>query len=270
MGNIEILMSTVGIKNKQEFEEKIRQANISTNLLIVNQIDKKEEIINYKKENYSIYSFCEKGVSKSRNRLLEIANGDICIFADDDIVYNNDYEKIIKDAYRKHKDADGIIFFVENINKKREKNKKIGNKRIEKLDVMKTRIYELSIRKETIEKIIKMGIKFDENFGPGGIFYKGEDTIFINRLLENKFKIYSVNKKIAYINHRNSSWFKGFNSRYLYDQGAIFYKLFPKFYKIIIIQYLIRKYNLYKKNLTIVEGYNIMIEGANACKSILV
>ena len=35
---------------------------------------------------------------------------------------------------------------------------------------------------------------------------------------------------------------------FLKKQGAVFYRLMPKHYKILIIQYAIRKYKLYKKN----------------------
>ena len=39
-----------------------------------------------------MYSYKEKGASKSRNRLLELSKGEINIFADDDIKYVDGYE----------------------------------------------------------------------------------------------------------------------------------------------------------------------------------
>ena len=187
MKNIEVLMSTMNIKSKDEFEEKINKANITTNILIVNQVEKEEDKINITKGNKKIYSYVETGVSNSRNKLLKKATGDICIFADDDMVYSKSYEDIINEEYSKNKKADGILFYVENKNKNREKNKKIGNKKLKSFDVMRARIYGLSLKKETLEKINRLNIKFDENFGPGGKYLKGEETIFMKELLEKRF-----------------------------------------------------------------------------------
>lgn len=97
-------------------------------------------------------------------------------------------------------------------------------------------------------------------------FLKGEETIFMKDLLDNGFNIYSVDKQIGYVHDEESNWFTGFDDKYLYDQGAIFYKMFPKEYKLLIIQYLIRKHSLYKTNLNIVQAYKQMINGAKEVK----
>ena len=186
MKNIEVLMSTMNIKSKEEFEEKIRKANIVTNILIINQVDKKEDEINIKNENQKIYSFVEKGASNSRNKLLKKATGDICIFADDDMIYFKDYDKIIEKEFLKNKKADGIVFFVENKNKNREENKKIGNRKLTSFDVMRARIYGLALTRECIEKIRKENIRFNNSFGPGARYLKGEETIFMRELVKKR------------------------------------------------------------------------------------
>ena len=269
MKKIEVLMSVMNLKNKEDFFEKIKEAKIKGNVLMINQVKENTSIFSVINENKKIYSYNEIGVSKSRNRLLDMAKGDICIFADDDVVYFDNYEEIIKEAYDKNQKADGILFYVENKNINREKNKKIGNKRLKTLDVMRARIYGLSLKKETIEKIKEKNIKFNKYFGPGGIFLKGEETIFIKDILDNGFKIYSVNKQIGYVHNKNSNWFTGFDGKYLYDQGAIFYKMFPRSYKILIFQYLIRKYKLYKNNVNIKQAYKEMINGKKSLGNIL-
>ena len=267
MKRIEVLMSTTKIKSRDEIERKIKDANIITNLSIVNQIEKKgkESIIKIN-ESQKMYNLKESGTSKSRNKLLEVTNKDICIFADDDIKYVEKYDEIILEKYRKYPKADGILFYVENTNANREKNKKIGNRKLRFLDIMKARIYELSLTKEAVQKIKKNNIKFDCNFGPGGIFFKGEDTIFLSDLLKINLDLRCVNVRIGTVGDTKSSWFKGVNEKYLYDQGAIFYKIAPKMYKVLILQYVIRKYSLYKKKVTIKEAYIEMKKGANFAK----
>ena len=105
-------------------------------------------------------------------------------------------------------------------------------------------------------------IRFDENFGPGTNFSKGEETIFLNDCYRKKLNIYSFPIVLARVENEKSTWFEGFNTKFFYDQGAIFSRISQKKYKILIIQYIIRKYKLYKNNFKIKEIYKIMIDGA--------
>lgn len=264
MKKVQVLMSTMNIQNKKEFEKQIVDCNIKNDVIIVNQTKNKIEKIEI--ENKKMYSYQENGASNSRNRLLELANGEICIFADNDMKFVDDYENIIRNVYKKNPKADGILFYVENTNRNREENKKIGNKKLNKIDIMRARIYELTLKKETINKIKEKGIKFDTDIGPGTKILKGEETVFLSELLNNNFKIYSVNEEIGTVGDNDSSWFTGYNEKYLQDQGVIFYKVFTKYYKIIILQYIIRKYKLYKNNLNIFKAYKEMIYGIEQYK----
>lgn len=265
---IEVLLSTMNIKNVKEFKNLLKENKITTEVIDMNQVDNDENKIQYAKNGQRIESFQEKGASKSRNRLLESATGDICLFADDDTKYVDDYDRIIKEEYANTPNADVIIFWVENGNTARERNKQVGNKKVNLIDIMKIRTYEISLRKSTIEKLKKQNIRFDENFGPQGIFHKGEETVFLSEMLKNGFNIYSVNKKIGVAQNKKSTWFKGYDKKYLFDQGAIFYRIYPKLYKLLIAQYIIRKYHLYKENLTIKQAYEEMKKGVKKCKEI--
>ena len=263
---IQVLLSVMNIKDENEYLDLLNKNKISGSVVAVNQTKKNIFCIENGKQ--QIYSYSEKRASKSRNRLLEKAKGDICIFADNDTKYVDGYEEIIEKEYQKRPEADGIIFYIENTNKQREQIKKIGNKKVNLIDVMKIRTSEITLKRETIEKIQKMNIKFDTNFGPNGIFLKGEETIFISELIKKGLKIYGVNKKIGTVEDKKSTWFTGFNEKYLYDQGAIFYRISSKFYKLLNLQYVIRKHNLYKKHINIFEAYKQMINGARDCKNI--
>ncbi len=260
--NIEVLLAIMNIDTEKKFKQLIRKNKIN-NVTAVNQT--KNNGITIKNGNQKIYSYNEIGASKNRNRLLENATGDICIFADDDIVFIEGYETIIQKEFEKNADAEIIIFYVENKNKNREKNKKIGNKKINKINLQKIRTYEIAMKHETINKINNMNIKFDVNFGPGGIFKKGEETVFISDLLNAGIKIYGVDKKIAYALNEESSWFSGFNDKFLYDQGAIFYRIYKNKCKLMIWQYLIRKYFLYKKSVSLKQAYKLMCDGSKRC-----
>lgn len=263
---IEVLLAIMNLKNETEYKNILEQNNITGKVVAINQT--KQNTFNIEHGDRRIFSYKEIGVSNNRNRLLEKAEGDICVFADDDTVFVDNYEEIIRKEYEKNPKADMIIFFAKNQNNSREKNKRIGNKKINKLNLMKIRTYEITMKKQTLEKIRKENLKFDTNFGPGGIFKKGEETIFISELLKMGIQIYSVDDKIGDTKNEQSTWFTGFDEKYLFDQGAIFYRIYHKWYKILIIQYLIRKYFLYRKNVSIKKAYKEMCAGANKCKEI--
>lgn len=263
--NVEVLLSVMNIKNEEQYNKILKENNITGQVLAVNQIKNKGEVFNIDNENKRLYSYREIGASRSRNRLLQNALGYICIFADDDMVYNDDYEEIIKDEFKKNENADAIIFYIENKNSKREKIKKIRNKRLNLLNIMRVRTSEIAIKQEAIKKY---NVKFNENFGPTGIFKKGEETVFLAECLKKGMNINVCKRKIGYVFADKSSWFTGFNKQYLYDQGAIFYKIVPKVYKLFIFQYIIRKYFLYRKEVNILQAYKQMKAGAKKCKEI--
>ena len=262
---IEVLLSVMNIQNKEQFENILKSNNITGQVVTVNQVEDNEEILNIENNKRRLYSYNEKGASRSRNRLLEKVSGDICVFADNDMVYNKEYEDIIKSEYKKNKRADMIIFNIENQNKEREKIKKIKNKKLNILNIMKARTPEITFKRDIITKY---NITFDENFGPDGIFFKGEETVFLSECLKKGINIYVSQKNIGYVYSKKSTWFTGFDEKYLYDQGAICYKIAPKIYKLLIIQYIIRKYFLYRKNVKMKQAYKQMILGAKKCKEI--
>lgn len=158
---IEVLLSVMNIKDKEALKHKLKENHITTDVVVVNQVEKQEDKIMYETDKERIYSYTEKGASKSKNRLMEKAKKDICIFADDDMVYEEQYGEMIQQQFRKHKDADMIIFYIKNQNVQREKIKTIGNKTMNRLDILKARTSEIAFRRERLEKY---HIQFDEHF----------------------------------------------------------------------------------------------------------
>jgi hypothetical protein len=258
--SFEILISAMNIKGNLDFMKFIEQRNVQgENVTVINQITDKNIVpANIENNKNKLYSYNEKGLSKSRNNALEKASKDICLFADDDVKYVHDYKKIIKEAYRKNPNADIIIFYVESKNKNR-RSKKIKNGRMNWLQSMKVKSSEISFKRENI---VKSKIRFDENFGSGTKISNGEETIFIADCIKNGLNVVSYNKKIAETENKDSTWFKGYDKKYFLDRGAIFARMSPKLYKLLILQFAIRKHKLYSKKFKIIEVYNIMKAGA--------
>lgn len=251
---IEVLVSTMNLNNTKEL---IKNMNIKTKYTIINQTQNIEAI-----QDNNVYNYNEKGLSRSRNRAISHAKEEICIIADDDVKYVDNYEKIIKNAYEKHKDADIITFYIESLNQNRP-IKKVKSKKINQITAMRIISSQISFKKQSL---INNNIIFDEEFGAGAKYDRSEETIMLVDSLRKGLKIININETIGTVQQDTSTWFKGFNEDFFFKQGACFYRMNKKTYLLLIMQYAIRKYKLYKQNLTIKTAIYSMLKGAKQYK----
>ncbi len=241
--DIQVAVSTQNLKNDREVDELIKKMNIVSKYLIINQVN--QEKIDIKNEN--VITKNEKGLSKSRNNVINNANEKIVLLADDDVIYNNEYKKIMLKYWNKYNDADIICFYIESKNKKR-KIKKIRNQKVNWINAMKVQSVEISFKKESI---LKNQLYFNENFGIGTSLNRGEEQIFLYEALRKKLKVLFINKKIGEVLQISSNWHSyKYDEKFFLVQGKIFKQMSPKYYKLLIWQYAIRKYLMYRKDIS--------------------
>lgn len=73
---------------KEDVETLAERMNLQADAIIVNQCDENAyREYTYQGHTMKCYSFAERGVGLSRNNCLMRADGDLCVFADEDIVY---------------------------------------------------------------------------------------------------------------------------------------------------------------------------------------
>lgn len=240
---IQVAISTQNLKNDSEVNQLVTQMNLKTDYIIINQINTDNVDI----KNEKVITKKEKGLSKSRNAAIKEATKDIILLADDDIIYQDNYEKILLDAWKKYKKADIICFYVESRNPKR-KTKRMKNGKIGYIRAMKIVSYEISFKKKSIQD---KNLMFQEEYGAGTKNNRGEEQIFLYDAIRNGLKIIFVNKKIGEAKQEESTWFTGYDLEFFKTQGRIFKKMSPKHYKLLVFQYAIRKYFLYHKKISI-------------------
>lgn len=254
---IDVLVSTMNLENKNEFINLLKKMNIESNSIIINQCTKvkcpKDEVHN---SNY-LYSYNEKGLSVSRNKAIQKSNADICVIADDDMMYNNHYLKIIKDAYKKFPKADLIAFYVNSENPNNIKPK-LKEGKVGILKSFKIQSVQLSFKRNSI---LNNRIFFDENFGAGKDLYMGEENIFILDCIKKGLKVYSYPVEIAKLYNRESTWFKGYDEKFFKVKGACFYRMSKLFWLALCVQFIIRKRNLYKNNFSMLQALKYMFIG---------
>lgn len=258
---VEVLVSTM---NKTDLS-LIEEMNLKTDAVIINQCDKFEENIVKQFGNLiKIYSYAERGVGKSRNNALMKAEGDICILADDDVIYVNDYEKLILDGFKKYPKADLIVFNVESMNKTRPINKILNEGRVRYFNFMRHGACRIAFKRE---KILKSNIYFSLMFGGGALYGSGEDTLFIYECLRKGLKIYTYTPKIADVRQDESSWFKGISEKLYHDKGALFAAINVKYARLLSIIFALKWYKQYKDKFSVLQVISYMNNGIKEYKN---
>lgn len=196
----QVLISTRNLQSDQQVESLIHKMNITTKYLIVNQsLDYKGNI-----KDCNVITRCEKGLSKSRNTAIENASNNIVLLADDDVIYEDNYKDVILNAYDKYENADIICFYVESLNKKR-KIKRMPTGKVGYIKAMRIVSFEISFKRDII---MDKNLKFKENLGAGTKLGRGEELDFICSAIRAGLKVMFVNKKIAQVEQKESTWFK--------------------------------------------------------------
>lgn len=229
--NLEVLISTMNIKTKEDNENLINKMNINGKSLTISQTDKTGH---EEGKNRVIYDN-RKGLSKSRNIALKNTDADIVLLADDDVIYEENYKEIVKKAYKENPDADMIAFYVRSLNDKR-KTRKLKTGKLGWVRIFKVSSFQLSFKRNSINNM-----QFDENFGAGTKNYCGEETIFLSDCLRKGLKLIYVDEKIGEVEQKESSWYNGFNKELILVEKECFKRIAPKIWWVLWIQFIIRK-----------------------------
>jgi len=259
MSRIELLISTMN--NSPSF---LNNLNIKTDVVVVNQCENNDEMeFDFKGYHVIWVNSTTRGLSRSRNIAIEHSKAEFVVLTDDDMEYRKNYAKTIFESFEKYNDADILAFQVQGIESKF-KDYSRNAKSVSFMRSMKISSVELVFRRNTI---IQNNIKFNENFGSGAEFKMGEENIFLFQCLKNKLKIQYIPCVIADLHMEESTWFHGFDDKYFFDRGAVYFEMFGRFAPIMIFQFMIRKYNLYRKQIGFIEAWNQSICGLKKCKA---
>lgn len=229
--NIQTLVSTINRENVSFLESM----NIETEVVVGNQ-NGQESRRQYDIKGHRVLAINSqaKGLAKNRNLTIENADADICVFADDDIEYYDNYSKIIERAFAETSDADLIIFNLYEEPVKRYIIKK--KHRVLGLEFLRYGSVRIAFKRKAVAKIIR----FDERFGSGGEIPIGEDTIFLGDCMKKGLKIYAYPNYILRLKPSESTWFRGYDETYFRNKGKMYYRIFGLFSEMIIIQDAVR------------------------------
>ncbi len=241
-----------------EPQKLAEEMQLDSDAIIVNQTDHYAyEELAYKGHTVKWFSMAERGVGLSRTHALLRADADISVFADEDIVYEAGYEKRILDAFEKHPEADMLLFNVQAMpGRETYEIKEFG--RVHTYNCGRYPTYSFAVRTEAVHK---RNITFSLLFGGGAKYSNGEDSLFIQECIKKGMKVYAVPVRIGAERVRESTWFKGYNRKFFFDRGVLYYHLYGSLQKVMAARFLWKHRNQMFDELSMKEAWRAMCEG---------
>ena len=212
--------------------------------------------------NIRYYSMAERGVGLSRNHSLLRASADISLFADEDIVYEPGYEQEVLAAFEAHPQADMLFFNVQAMpGRETYHNADFGRVRLYNSGRYPT--YSLAVR---TWRIHQNNITFSLLFGGGAKYSNGEDSLFIRDCLRAGLKAYRVPVTIGHERERESTWFKGYNTKFFYDRGVLYRYLYGGLARPMALRFLLSHRGVMCQEIPWKKAYGIMCRAIGEVK----
>lgn len=233
---IQTLIVTTG----QTDHSLLERMNVQTDALVGNQCDRNEiEEFVHNGNNIRWFSMRERGVGLNRNTVMMRADADICVFADDDMVFHDGYADAVAKLFEQYPNADILLFNIDEKDSRRYKNTEVisvGRKNYGRYGAAR-----LAFR---TERVRMAGISFHLMFGGGAKFSNGEDSIFLHDCLKHGLKMLAVPVAIAELHEiRESTWFTGYDDNFFYGKGILYAHVYGKFAHLIALYNCLRHRN---------------------------
>lgn len=219
MERLQVLLVTM----KREDLSIAKTVNITCGAVIANQANR--EAIETKGD-LKMITTKTKGVGLNRNIALLAADAEIVLFADDDVVYNDDMPENVLAAFRENPDADVLIFGMDIVkNGVVTEKRHLKRKRLHVWNALRFGTYTIAARRSAL---VCHNITFNQCFGGGCLYSAGEDSLFLKACFDHKLRVYSHTYVLGTCCKDTSSWFTEYGEKYFYDKGVLVRHLFPK------------------------------------------
>ncbi|WP_375605116.1 glycosyltransferase family A protein [Flavobacterium davisii] len=225
--DIEILVSTMN-RNSLNFLYQMFAdfSNIGFNILIINQTTTKN-ILHSNHPNIRVINTYTIGLSISRNIALQNAYGTILVIADDDIVFEKDFEKILLKNYNNFPNTHVICFQAKKDDKtllKKYPSQKKEN--IKAIDILNVANIEITINRQNINPSY---LKYNDWFGLNAMFGLGEEPVFLSNLKKKGYRIDFIPETIVTHPNLTTTDKIHFSEKY-FAYGAVYAHIFKNRY----------------------------------------
>jgi len=241
-----------------------REMQIDSDAIIVSQGEHYGyEALDYEGHQIQYFAMAERGVGLNRNTSLLRATGDICLFADEDIVYEKGYAEKVLAEFANHPEADMLVFNVQAAaGRETYHTKEYG--RIRWYNCGSYPTYSSAAK---TSKLHHKNITFSLLFGGGAKYCAGEDSLFIAECIRKGLKVYKVPVMIGRENGRESTWFKGFDRKFFFDRGVLYRHLYGRLALPMAFRFVFMKKREMCREIPWKKAFQIMREGIKEGKA---
>lgn len=257
---IQMLVSAVN----QDVQTLAQRMNIETDAIVINQCDR-FGYAEYEHKGHTVrcFSLKERGVGLSRNNALMRADEKLCIFADEDIVYESGYAKAVEAAFEQHPEADLLLFNVK-VAPARRTYWNEGEKRIRWYNYGRYPAYSIAARTEALHKA---NVSFSLLFGGGAKYSNGEDSLFLKDCLDAGLRLVAVPMVIGEEKERESTWFHGYNEKFFKDRGVLYHFLYGRMAVPFSFRFLLAHGKEMCQEMGLKRAFSLMKDGIREGKS---
>ena len=251
---LQVLVAAVN----QEVERLAEKMRLESEAIIVNQCDG-FGYSEYMHKGRLIRCFCmaKRGVGLNRNTALMHSDSEICLFSDEDIVFDPGYEEKILSEFEKNKDADLIAFnFRVDPSRATYYNEKAG--RIRWYNYGRYPTYAVAAK---VEALRRANVCFSLLFGGGARYSNGEDSLFLHDCLKKGLHLYASPVEIGQEVYRESTWFRGYDQKFFTDRGVLYHALYGIMANLFSLRFLVAHRKEMLKEISLLEAYRLMKDG---------
>lgn len=217
--SVEVLASVM----HQDMKALAERMQLDSDAVIINQCDCLDYAeMDYKGYRVRFFSFPERGVGRSRNAAIERADGDICLFSDEDIVYEAGYAAAIEEEFVRNPKADMILFNIE-VEESRRTYHIAERKKVHWYNNGRYGAVSFAVR---TQRLRESGVRFSLLFGGGARFSNGEDSLFLKEFMSRGYRVYTAPVTIGRESAGKSTWFAGYNEKFFHDRGVLYHFLY--------------------------------------------
>lgn len=242
----------------RELQQIVEKMQLDSDAVIINQCDclGSEEIIQ-NGHKIEFFSFPERGVGRSRNEAIMRSTGDICLFSDEDIVYEQGYAEAISKEFDKNPDADMILFNI-TVEESRRTYHITERKRVRWYNCGRYGAVSFAVRRESL---LSSGVTFSLLFGGGAKYSNGEDSLFLKEFMKKGYRVYTAPVTIGREEAQESSWFHGYDEKFFYDRGVLYHYLYGRAARLFALRFLWAHRKTLCQQVSVKQAYQFMKDG---------
>lgn len=253
--SVQVLVSTMHRSNADFLDEM----NVDCDAVVVNQTNHlRQEQLQSRVGEVLFNSTTDRGLSRSRNLALSLADADVCVLADDDVRYHAGLSDRVAAAHRALPEVAIVAFRVDRLGSSRRKQFARRPKRVGYLRAMRISSVEVTFKRAAV---VGAELRFDERFGAGAIHPMGEESIFLFDALRSGLRIAFLPECIGETDVSTSTWFRGFDTAYFAGKGAAFERMSSMMSLALILQFAVRKRRHFSGDLSILRVLRAMLGG---------